>query len=59
LKVNVVLVNIFGGVIQGDMIATGILKAMKELKIKVPVVARIQGTNSAVGMRMVSYLFPA
>src|SRR5271156_6522314 len=37
------------------MIATGILKAMKELEIKVPVVARIQGTNSALGMQMVSY----
>jgi succinyl-CoA synthetase beta subunit len=46
-------VNIFGGVIQGDMIATGIISAMKDLKINLPVVARIQGTNGALGMKMV------
>lgn len=48
-----ILVNIFGGVIQGDMIATGIISAMKDLEIGLPVVARIQGTNGALGMKMV------
>jgi succinyl-CoA synthetase beta subunit len=46
-------VNIFGGVIQGDMIAMGIISAMKDLEITLPVVARIQGTNGALGMKMV------
>ena len=57
------LVNTFGGdslslltdigMLQGDMIAEGILSAMEALKIRVPVVVRIQGTNSALGMQMV------
>ena len=41
------------GVIQGDMIAKGILAAMEALHIHVPVVARIQGTNGKLGMQMV------
>jgi succinyl-CoA synthetase beta subunit len=65
-KVNVILVNIFGGkslqvlltlgVIQGDMIATGVLMAMDTLHIDIPVVARIQGTNGSIGMKMVSLI---
>jgi succinyl-CoA synthetase beta subunit len=61
--VKVILVNIFGGcpytivpnvgVIQGDMIAKGILSAMKELPVPVPVVVRIQGTNGKLGMQIV------
>jgi succinyl-CoA synthetase beta subunit len=51
--VKVVLVNVFGGVIQGDMIATGILAAVRDLNITHPVVARVQGTNGAKGMQMV------
>lgn len=53
-----ILVNVFGGVIQGDMIATGILAAISDLKIDIPVVARVQGTNGDKGMQMV-LAFPA
>jgi hypothetical protein len=41
------------GVVQGDIIAKGILSAMEELRVSVPVVTRIQGTNGKLGMQMV------
>jgi succinyl-CoA synthetase beta subunit len=39
------------------MIATGILSAMNDLEVSLPVVARIQGTNGSVGMKMVAVNF--
>jgi len=39
------------------MIATGILSAMKDLEVSLPVVARIQGTNGSLGMKMVTINF--
>ena len=47
-----VIVNVFGGIIQGDMIANGVIMAVEELDIKVPVVVRIKGTNEAEGQRI-------
>ena len=44
-KVKAVLVNIFGGIVKCDMIAEGVLAAVKKIKLKVPVVVRLQGTN--------------
>ncbi|VDP20193.1 unnamed protein product [Soboliphyme baturini] len=44
-NVRAVLVNIFGGILRCDVIAAGIVQAAKELKLKVPVVCRLQGTN--------------
>ena len=40
-----VLVNIFGGIVRCDMIAEGIVNAVKEVGVKVPVVVRLEGTN--------------
>ncbi|MCS4503411.1 ADP-forming succinate--CoA ligase subunit beta [Arhodomonas aquaeolei] len=40
-----ILVNIFGGIVRCDMIAEGIIEAVKEVGVKVPVVARLEGTN--------------
>ena len=41
--VNAILVNIFGGIMSCDVIAEGIIKAARELQLKVPVVVRLQG----------------
>lgn len=53
-RVKVILVNIFGGLTRCDMIAEGILSAVKDLEMKVPVVVRLRGTNEGIGQKMVS-----
>lgn len=52
-RVKCIFVNIFGGLTLGDMIANGILKAFKDLDLKIPVVVRIRGTNEAEGQKMI------
>jgi succinyl-CoA synthetase beta subunit len=44
-RVEGILVNIFGGIVRCDMIAEGIIAAVKEVGVKVPVVVRLEGTN--------------
>ena len=44
-KVKAILVNIFGGIVRCDLIAEGIIKAVKEVGISIPVVVRLEGTN--------------
>jgi succinyl-CoA synthetase beta subunit len=44
-----ILVNIFGGIVRCDMIAEGIIAAVKEVGVKVPVVVRLEGTNVELG----------
>ena len=44
-NVSAILVNIFGGIVRCDLIAQGIISAVKEVGVKVPVVARLEGTN--------------
>ncbi|GKT91148.1 succinyl-CoA synthetase beta chain [Colletotrichum tofieldiae] len=52
-RVKTVLVNIYGGITRGDMIAESILAAAKELgPLKVPMVVRLQGTNSELGLKI-------
>jgi succinyl-CoA synthetase beta subunit len=48
-KVKGVLINIFGGIVRCDLIANGIINAIKEVNVSVPVVVRLQGTNSELG----------
>lgn len=48
-SVKAVLVNIFGGIVRCDMIAEGIIGAVKEVGVKVPVVVRLEGNNAALG----------
>jgi succinyl-CoA synthetase beta subunit len=43
--VRAILVNIFGGIVRCDLIAEGIIQAVKEIGIKIPVVVRLEGTN--------------
>ncbi len=44
-NVKAILVNIFGGIVRCDLIATGIISAVKEVGVTVPVVVRLEGTN--------------
>ncbi|MEN7343724.1 MAG: succinate--CoA ligase subunit beta, partial [Pseudomonadota bacterium] len=44
-KVKAILVNIFGGIVRCDLIADGIITAVKEVGVNVPVVVRLEGTN--------------
>lgn len=51
-NVKSVLINIFGGIVRCDVIAEGVLAAAEEIEIKLPVVVRLQGTNSEKGMEL-------
>ena len=45
-RVRAVLVNIFGGIVRCDLIADGVINAVKKVGVKVPVVVRLEGTNA-------------
>lgn len=51
-NVKGLLINIFGGITRGDEVAKGILKAFSEIEVKVPVVARIDGTAAEEGLKL-------
>jgi len=51
-KVRAVLVNIFGGIVRTDLVANGIVHAVKAMDVKVPVVIRLVGTNEKEGLRI-------
>ncbi|MEO1889726.1 MAG: ADP-forming succinate--CoA ligase subunit beta [Cycloclasticus sp.] len=51
-KVKVVLVNIFGGIVRCNLIADGIIQAVKEVGVNVPVVVRLEGTNAEQGRQI-------
>ncbi len=53
-KVTAVLVNIFGGIVRCDLIAEGIIQAVREVHVGVPVVVRLEGTNAAQGLDMLA-----
>ncbi|MDH5822313.1 ADP-forming succinate--CoA ligase subunit beta [Luteimonas sp. RD2P54] len=50
--VKAIFVNIFGGIVRCDMIAEGIIAAVKEVDVKVPVVVRLEGTNVDAGKEL-------
>lgn len=50
-NVKAVFVNIFGGIVRCDMIAEGIIGAVKEVGVKVPVIVRLEGNNADVGAK--------
>ncbi|OGW10784.1 MAG: succinate--CoA ligase subunit beta [Nitrospinae bacterium RIFCSPLOWO2_12_39_16] len=54
VKVKAVLINIFGGIMRCDIIAEGVIAAVKEVGIKVPLVVRLQGTNVELGRKILS-----
>jgi succinyl-CoA synthetase beta subunit len=51
-SVRAVFINIFGGILRCDVLATGVVAAAKDLGIKVPVVVRMEGTNVEVGQQI-------
>jgi len=53
-NVKSILINIFGGIIHCDMIANGIVDAVKELDFKLPLVVRFQGTNASEGKDVIN-----
>ena len=53
-SVKAVLVNIFGGIMRCDIVASGIVNAAKEIGIKVPVVVRLEGTNVEEGKQILA-----
>jgi succinyl-CoA synthetase beta subunit len=53
-KVKAILVNIFGGIMKCDIIAQGIINAAKTLKLSVPLVVRLEGTNVEEGKKMIA-----
>ncbi|HEY0660321.1 MAG TPA: ADP-forming succinate--CoA ligase subunit beta [Lysobacter sp.] len=50
--VKAIFVNIFGGIVRCDMIAEGIIAAVKEVDVKVPVIVRLEGTNVEAGKEL-------
>jgi succinyl-CoA synthetase beta subunit len=53
-KVKAVLINIFGGILRCDVLAQGVIAAVKELGVPVPIVIRMEGTNVDEGKRLLS-----
>jgi succinyl-CoA synthetase beta subunit len=51
-NVNAVLINIFGGILRCDVLAQGVIAAVKELGVRVPIVIRMEGTNVDEGKRL-------
>ncbi len=53
-SVAAILVNIFGGIVRCDDIANGIIQAVREIGISVPVVVRLEGTNVEAGKALLA-----
>jgi succinyl-CoA synthetase beta subunit len=53
-KVKGILVNIFGGIMKCDVIAEGVVAAVKEVGLKVPLVVRLEGTNVEQGKKIIA-----
>ena len=53
-RVKAILVNIFGGIVRCDLIAEGIIAAVKEVGVEVPVVVRLEGTNANQGLELLA-----
>jgi len=53
-KVKAILINIFGGIVRCDIIAEGIVQAVKNVGVKVPVIVRLEGTNADVARKLLA-----
>src|SRR3954468_1393433 len=53
-EVRSVLINIFGGITRGDLVAEGIIEALERVEAAVPIVVRLDGTNAAEGRRILA-----
>jgi len=54
-KVNGILVNIFGGIVRCDIIASGIVEAAKKMDLNIPIVVRLEGTNAKEGLELIRH----
>ncbi len=54
-KVAAILVNIFGGIVRCDLIAEGIIQAVKEVGVTIPVIVRLEGTNAKQGLELLAH----
>lgn len=52
-KVRSILINIFGGIMKCDIIAQGVIEAVREMDLKIPVIVRLEGTNVEEGMKLI------
>jgi succinyl-CoA synthetase beta subunit len=52
-KVKGILVNIFGGIMKCDIIANGVISAVKAVGLQVPLVVRLEGTNVELGKQII------
>jgi len=53
-KVSAILINIFGGIVRCDMIAEGIIAAVKEVGVRMPVIVRLEGTNAPLARKLLA-----
>jgi succinyl-CoA synthetase beta subunit len=53
-RVKGVLINIFGGILRCDILANGVLEAVKTVEVKVPIIVRLEGTNVEEGRRILN-----
>jgi len=53
-NVNSILVNIFGGIVRCDLIASGILQAIEKVGLTLPIVVRLEGTNAKEGLKILN-----
>ena len=53
-QVKAILVNIFGGIVRCDLVAQGVIDAAKEVKLTVPMVVRLEGTNAEAGKKLIA-----
>jgi len=53
-KVRAILINIFGGILRCDTVAKGVIEAASEIKLELPIVIRMEGTNVEIGRRMLN-----
>jgi succinyl-CoA synthetase beta subunit len=53
-NVRAILINIFGGITRGDEVANGIREALKQVKVELPIVVRLSGTNAAEGRQLLA-----
>jgi len=53
-NVKAILINIFGGIVQCDVIATGVIAAFKAVNMQIPVVVRLEGTNAEIATEIIN-----
>jgi succinyl-CoA synthetase beta subunit len=53
-KVTAILINIFGGIVRCDIIAEGIIAAVKEVGVSMPVIVRLEGTNAPLARQLLA-----